>query len=325
MSAPAAFPDDAIPPAEERGTLVVKEQAVARVATTAALTVPGVIRQVGGLPRLTGKELPRADVSVGDHSVSVNLYVAVAWPCVILTVAESIHDAVGRALTDTIGLPLHRLNVVIAHVVSAPVVVAPEKPGTAEQAVTFSAVHPVVEPRPPTASPAAVPLAIVLALALLALTVVAGREFLIVHEGVTGLPWIGTALERIAEVQWSWWLFVACAAAAAAGLALVVLGLKPRTKTHSGATATASSVPIVWLRPTDVARVCSDHAGVIAGVESVRTTVTRKRVEIDVRRLVDGNVGDEALAEDVRTAVAPTLAVLAHTRDVVVRVRWSRS
>lgn len=313
-------------PAEERGTLVVKEQVVARVAVTAALAVPGVIRQVGGLPRLTGRELPRADVSVGEHSVSVNLYVAVAWPCVIPEIAAAIHDAVEHAFADTIGLPLHRLNVVIAHVVIAHVVNTPGSTGTTPaEGVSYAAVHPIVEPRPPTAIPAAVPVALMLAFALLALAVVAGREFLVVHESITGSPWIGSALDRIAEVQWSWWLFAGCGAAVVAGLALVTLGLKPRANTHTGASTPASSVPTVWLRPTDVARVCSDHVGSIAGVASVRTTVTPKRVRIDVRRPTGGSAPDDTLAENVRAAVSSTLDVLTEQRQVVVRVEKSES
>lgn len=301
-------------PAEERGSLVVKERAVARVAVTAALTVPDVVRQVGGLPRLTGKELPRADVSVGEHSVSVNLYVAVAWPCRLPDVAAAIHDAVARALSDIIGLPLHRMNVVVAHATTAPT--------TATRTTdTRPTGYPTVRPRPVTAGPVAVPVALVLACALLAVAVVAVREVLVRHDTIDGRPWIGTAIEWLGTMHWNSWMLAAFGAVTVAGVALVALGLMPRTKTHTGATATISSVPVVWLRPTDVARVCSDHAGSISGVESARTTVTSKRVEIEVRQVGS----DPGLADDIRNAVAPTLSVLADTRRVDVRVSKAHS
>ncbi len=323
-------------PAEQRGSLVVKERAVARVAVTAALTVPDVVRQVGGLPRLTGRELPRADVSVGEHSVAVNLYVAVTWPCLIPDVAAAVHDVVAQALSDIIGLPLYRMNVVVAHArTSADSLAAADTTAAAETgqdtetgqapdgagASTRPATNPTVRPRPPTSGPAAAFVVLIAACALLASAVVAGREVLVRHDWISGTPWIHTAIDWLGALQWNNWLLAVFGAAAVAGVALVVLGLMPRTRTHTGAVATTSSVPIVWLRPTDVARMCSDAVGALPSVESARTTVTPKRVKIDVRHVG----GDPTIVEDVRTAVAPTLAVLADTRRVDVRVRRAES
>lgn len=294
------------------GTLVIKERAVSRVAVAAALTVPGVVRQIGGMTRLTGRELPRADVSVGEHSVSVNLYVAVAWPCRIAEVGNAIEDEVGRALDGFVGLPLHRLNVLVAATSTredGEHVVARENPVAAPR------------PRPPTASPAAVPVAVVLAVALIGVAFVAGREFLIDHGTLVGAPWIGNTIDWIADLHWAPWMIGAAVGSVVLGLLLLVLGLKPRTRTHTGATSPVSSAPMVWLRPTDVARICSDHAGSVPGVESARTTVTKKRVTVEVHRSADSD--DAALTESVREAVAPTLAVLADTRKTRVRVTES--
>ncbi|WP_245819752.1 DUF6286 domain-containing Asp23/Gls24 family envelope stress response protein [Rhodococcoides yunnanense] len=297
------------------GTLVIKDRAIEKVAVAAALSVPTVVRQIGGLSRLTGRELPRADVSVGEHSVSVNLFIAVAWPCRISEVSTAVHDAVARALDSIVGLPLHRSNVVVA---------ATSCTDDAEQPVSSEPAAAAPRPRPPTANPAALPVALVSAVALLGLAFVAGREFLIVHGTIDGARWVQNAVDWAAGVHWAPWMITAAVAAAVAGLVLVVIGLEPRTRTHTGATSPTSASPMVWLRPTDVARMCSDHAGTVPGCESARTTVTKRLVTIDVHR--SGSVtDDDTLTRSVRDAVAPTLAVLADTRRVRVRVKQGHS
>lgn len=296
------------------GTLVIKERAVSRVAVASALTVPGVVRQIGGMSKLTGRELPRADVSVGEHSVSINLYVALEWPSRISEVTSALHDEVSRALTAVVGLPLHRLNVLVAATVPTD--------GT-EQVASNDAGAVAPRPRPPTASPAALPVALVLAFALLGVAFVAGREFLIVQDTVVGAPWIANAVTWIAELHWAPWMTGAAIGAILAGIVLVGVGLKPRTGTHAGASSPTSSSPMVWLRPTDIARMCSEHAGSVPGSESARTTVTKKRVTVDVRRVAGAE--DAAVSESVRQSVAPTLAVLADARKVRVRVKQSSS
>lgn len=294
------------------GTLVIKERVVSRVAVAAALTVPDVVRQVGGMSRLTGRELPRADVSVGEHSVSVNLYVALAWPSRIPDVANAVHAEVGRALDGIVGLPLHRLNVVVVGT----------SPNEDVEHTASEHAEPAVRPRPPTASPAALPVTLVLAALLLGVAFVAGREFLIVHDTIVGAPWVGNTVEWIAELHWAPWMISAAVASVLVGVILVALGLKPRTETHIGASSPTSSSPMVWLRPTDVARMCSDHAGSVPGSESARTTVTRKKVTVDVHRTAGAD--STSLSESVSAAIAPTLAILADTRKIQVRVKESK-
>lgn len=296
------------------GTLVIKERAIERVAVAAALTVPAVVRTTGGMSRLTGRELPRADVSMGEHSVSINLYVSLAWPSTISDVAASVHSEVARALDTIAGLPLHRLNVVVAATATGRAV---------EHRASHTDARTPPRPRPPTASPAALFVALVLAVALLGVAFVVGREFLISRETIVGAPWIRNAVDWIAELHWATWMIPAAAGALVVGLILVAIGLKPRTKTHTGASTPTSSTPMVWLRPTDVARLCSDHAGDVPGAASARTTVTKKRVTIDVQHV--GKVDEAAMTESVREAVSPTLAVLADTRKTRIRLQQARS
>ena len=51
---------------------------MAKIATAAAVNVPGVVRQSGGLTRLTGRDLPRADISMGSDAVAINLDAKIA-------------------------------------------------------------------------------------------------------------------------------------------------------------------------------------------------------------------------------------------------------
>jgi uncharacterized alkaline shock family protein YloU len=299
------------------GTLVIKERAIERVVVAAASTVPAVVRASGGMSRLTGRELPRADASVGEHSVSVNLYVGLAWPCNISEVAASIRAEVDRALESIVGLPLHQLNVVVA-------ATSPE--GGADHSIAGDHTAEVPRPRPPTASPAALPLALVLALCLLGVAFVAGREFLVVREQIDGRPWIAAAVDWVAELHWATWMIGAAVGAVLIGAILLAVGLKPRTRTHTGAKSPTAASPLVWLRPTDVARICSDHAEEVPGAASARTTVTKKRVTVDVRRIGEPpEIERDLLTESVADAVRPVLEVLADPRKLRVRTRQATS
>ncbi len=312
-TSPPCYSAAAVVDTPSPGTLVIKDRVISRVVVAAALTVPSVARHARGVSRLAGKQLPRVDLSVGEHSVSVNLYVGLVWPCAIIDVAETIHDQVAHALDTVVGLPLHRLNILVAATVAA----GTQQHQIAQQSTVRASTALVVRPRPPTASPAALPVALILAVALLGVALVAGREWLIVHDAIGGAPWISNTVHWIAELHSTLWMIGAAATAVLLGLVLIVIGIKPRTKTHIGALSPNSTMPIVWLRPTDVARVCSEHASGVPGSKSVRTTVTKHRVTIEVRR--PSGSDDSILAESVEQSVATTLATLADPRTVRVR------
>ncbi|GAA3173393.1 hypothetical protein GCM10020255_063350 [Rhodococcus baikonurensis] len=97
-----------------RGSLVIKDRAMAKIATAAAVNAPGVVRQSGGLTRLTGRDLPRADISMGSDAVAINLFLAVSWPCSVTELTGRVRAEVGRSVESLTGLPLHDMNVMIA-------------------------------------------------------------------------------------------------------------------------------------------------------------------------------------------------------------------
>ncbi|MGC0365341.1 putative alkaline shock family protein YloU [Rhodococcus sp. 27YEA15] len=285
-----------------RGTLVVKDRAMTKIATTAALQVPGVIRQSGGLTRLTGRELPRADVVIGKDAVAINLFLAVTWPCSVVDLTGRVRTEVGRSVETLTGLPLHEMNIMIAAADgSDPAYLA----GTER---TEAAEESDVVPRPPhvpSATPAAAVSAVLIAIGLLGLAFVVAREWF-VHRGTyDSAPWIRNGVEWASRLHWQTWLLPTAVAAVVIGLALIVSAFKSRAKTHVALGESSNST--VWMRPTDIARLCSGHATAVPGVLSARTNVTRKRVTVNID--ISGENRGE-LIESVTAAVRPHLDIL---------------
>ncbi|WP_433606698.1 DUF6286 domain-containing protein [Prescottella agglutinans] len=299
-----------------RGRLIIKDRAIEKIATTAALQVPGVVQQGGGLTRFTGRDLPRADVSTGARSVAVSLYLGVRWPCDVAELTRRVHREVGDQVENLTGMPLHQLGVLVAGTDCA----APGD-GDAGECPTPAPAPTVVPPRPPTAAPAAVPAAVAIAVGLLALAAVAARELLIARGTISGAPWLRNTFEWVGRLHWEQWLVPASLAALVVGILLVLLALAPRTRTHVPARVGADT-STVWLRPVDVARMCSARAGTLAGVLTAHTTVDRRRATVHVVAAPDRPTDE--LRGAVTDAVREQLAVLDRPLKLRVRVRRAR-
>ena len=276
--------------------------AISRTAIAAALKDPRVTRTTGGFSRLTGRELPRADVTLGEDTIAVNLYIGVTWPSQITEVTESVHATVEAALATVTGLHVHRVNVLVSDTTL----------DTGFSSTSNAEESQVIAPRPPTAGPAAMPLALLFGFALLGLAFVAGREFLIAHGHLGGSPWIADAVSWVARLHWQSWMVAAAIGAAVVGLLLVFIGVKPRTKTHSHLGAST-----VWATATDIARLCSAAAQSTRGVVDAHTVVTRKKIEVRIER--DAAYGADRVDVDVRETLAPTLSVAAGGRRLTVK------
>nr|WP_314143828.1 Asp23/Gls24 family envelope stress response protein [uncultured Rhodococcus sp.] len=287
---------------EMRGSVEIKDRAISRTAIAAALKDPRVTRTTGGLSRLTGRELPRADVTLGEDTIAVNLYIGVTWPSQITEVTESVHATVEAALATMTGLHVHRVNVLVSDTTL----------DTGFSSTSNTQASQVIAPRPPTAGPAAMPVALLFGFALLGVAFVAGREFLIAHGHLGGSPWIADAVSWIARLHWQSWMIAAAIGAAVVGLLLVFIGVKPRTKTHSGL-----GTSTVWATATDIARLCSAAAQSTRGVVDAHTVVTRRKIEVRIER--DGAVDAEHVDAAVREALAPTLSVAAGGRRLTVK------
>lgn len=138
---------------------------------------------------------------------------------------------------------------------------------------------PAPSPAPePRRSPAAAAPAVLLGLALCAVAALCVRELLLFHEVIGGAPWLANASVWIARLQWQNWMMAAAPAAVIVGLALIVAALKPRARTHLALTSDTA----IWLRPTDLARLCSAVALEERNVLSAITNITPTRAEVTV-------------------------------------------
>ncbi|CAH0168107.1 DUF6286 domain-containing Asp23/Gls24 family envelope stress response protein [Rhodococcoides fascians] len=292
---------------ESRGSLEIKHRALSRTAIAAASKDPRVTRTTGGMSRLTGRELPRADVTLGEDTVSVNLYIGVRWPSQITDVTESVHRSVEAALATMTGVHVHRVNVLVSDT-------ALDRSERGPDVAADDVAAAVVSPRPPTAGPAAMPVALVFGFALLAVAFVAGREFFITQGHIVGSPWIADAVHWVSQLHWQGWLIAPAVGSIVVGALFVFAGVKPRTRTHSGL---GGPTPTVWATPTDIARLGSAAAQSTRGVVDAHTVVTRRKIEVRVER--DRAVSPESADAAVRAALGPLLSVAAGGRRLTVQ------
>lgn len=203
---------------------------MAKIATAAAVNVPGVVRQSGGLTRLTGRDLPRADISMGSDAVAINLFLAVSWPCSVTELTGRVRTEVGRSVESLTGLPLHDMNVMIAATEGSDdscVSGVEIAEGPAQQALSDP-----IPPRVPSANPAAAVSAVVIACGLLALAFVVSREWFINRGTFESAPWIRNSVEWTSRLHWQPWLLPVAIAAVVAGVVLIMSAIKRRAKTH---------------------------------------------------------------------------------------------
>ncbi|CCQ15330.1 putative uncharacterized protein [Rhodococcus sp. AW25M09] len=304
MTTQAASDDGVDTDPDSRGGLEIKDRAISRTAIAAALKDPRVTRTTGGMSRLTGRELPRADITLGDGTIAVNLYIGVTWPSQITEVSEAVHATVEAALATMTGLHVHRVNVLVSETIL----------DRSTDPTAGVHVAQTISPRPPTAGPAAMPVALLFGFALLGVAFVAGREFFIAHGSIGGSPWIADAVSWVAELHWQSWMIAAAVGSAVIGLFLVFIGVKPRTRTHSGLGESSSTV---WATPTDIARLCSAAAQSHSRVSVAHTVVTRKKIEVRVER--DAAFDVDGIDAAVREALAPVVSVASAGRRLTVK------
>ncbi|MEV0948142.1 DUF6286 domain-containing Asp23/Gls24 family envelope stress response protein [Rhodococcus sp. NPDC049939] len=318
---PVAQPHDntAIDETDSRGKVVIKERAVIKIATAAALQVPGIVKQSGGLSRFTGRDLPRVDVSTSADAVAINLYVAVRWPCRLDVLNRRLRTEVSQQVEQMTGMPVCELNIVVAGTETAAAEELSPEALYPEQVDSASAPTRAVplRPRTPRAAPAAVPAAVIVAVTALGLAIVAGRELLIMRGTLGNAPWVRNTAEWLGRLHWSTWILPVAICSVVVGIVFIAVALKPRPRTHLP--LKIGEAPTVWLRPTDLARNSSSHANDVPGVVSAHTTVDRKHVTVRVVH------NEAASAEDVTTAVResvePTLSLLGVSPELRVQVK----
>lgn len=168
--------------------------------------------------------------------------------------------------------------------------------------------------REPRRAPAARPVLVLLSLALLGLAVFAGYElYATLREGWTPIlgPWVENGLDG--PLSWRPLPWVA-GAVAVIGLLMLISALRRRQRSHVGYGEDSA----LWLTPTSIARLCSQHAGRVSGVTGCTTVVGRKKVVATVHA-GGRDLSDVELA--VRQELAPIVGSLAGNKTLVVRTR----
>lgn len=154
---------------------------------------------------------------------------------------------------------------------------------------------------PPAAAPRARPVVVVTALTLASVAALCVHE-LLARADLVGTPPLAPGLARAVDGHsMSPWVPWAAGSVALLGLLVLAAAVWPRRRTHLPACGGT-----LWLRPTDVARLCSAAALAQPGVADARTRVTRRRVEVTARPAP----GAGAPGAAVEAAVAAALADL---------------
>lgn len=105
----------ALPAAEERGRLDVKLRVINQIVEQAVREVRGATGRSAslGLGRLTGQQLPRAEVRVIGRGVHVKADVGCVWPGPVAEVAARVRAAIITETERQLGLKVRRADVVV--------------------------------------------------------------------------------------------------------------------------------------------------------------------------------------------------------------------
>lgn len=104
---------------EQRTHTSIELKVLEKIATRAALSVPGVLRHSSGIGQFTGRRLPRVSVQMdpGGRAAVADVQIATAWPAPTVAVAQVTRETVGEWIEHSTGVPVLAVNVDVAAVV----------------------------------------------------------------------------------------------------------------------------------------------------------------------------------------------------------------
>ncbi|MFI5937906.1 Asp23/Gls24 family envelope stress response protein [Actinoplanes sp. NPDC051494] len=110
----------------ERGTLVIKDRAVQRIAEAAALSVTGVVpsaQSTNSVNAALGRAYPRVDCEIAGDRVRAEVAVVGRWPVSAPHLGAQVRQTVTDQLQTLAGLRVDAVDVTIARIVrvAAPV------------------------------------------------------------------------------------------------------------------------------------------------------------------------------------------------------------
>jgi uncharacterized alkaline shock family protein YloU len=115
----AAQPDGIDDPGR-RGSLLIKDRAVQRIAEAAALSVSGVApadKSTNAVSAALGRAYPQVDCDVAGGRVRVELQIVGVWPTPSPLLAGQVRDAVTHALERLAALTVDAVDVTIAKII----------------------------------------------------------------------------------------------------------------------------------------------------------------------------------------------------------------
>lgn len=104
----------------QRGTLVIADSVVERIAAIAASAVRGVISTGSGLDQVLGHRYPKVNATISGRRARIRVDIAVAWPSPLGQVCGQVRDEVHHRVTELAGIQVDAVDVHAAKVVHAP-------------------------------------------------------------------------------------------------------------------------------------------------------------------------------------------------------------
>ena len=301
-----------VPAPEHRGSLQIESRVISQIARQAALEVDGVVPYSVTLGSLTGRNLPRALADSDPRHPAITVEIAVSWPMPAVDVAERVQQHVIEVVTRLTGRRPARVDVEVTEVVQSRMLLGEELAGVsaaepgADTGTQAAPTHSRTRGGPPRSFPTAGWLAPVLGLGLLALAVVAGREYAVVQGHYQSEAWIEPSARWVSGTEWRPWMVVVAVVCVLVGLYFVYAAVRPRRRTHRPLRVTG-----VWTRDTDVARRLSAIALDDSNTVSATTKVTsgRAHVRVFVTSPTESDLSDRLEASAATLAHPPRVSV----------------
>jgi uncharacterized alkaline shock family protein YloU len=104
----------------ERGSLIIRDRAVQRIAEAAALQVHGVVpaaQTTSTIAAALGRAYPRVDCAVAGGRVRAEVHIVGLWPTPAAQLGAQVRDAVTDQLGSMAGLCVDAVDVTVAKVV----------------------------------------------------------------------------------------------------------------------------------------------------------------------------------------------------------------
>lgn len=166
----------------------------------------------------------------------------------------------------------------------------------------------------PVRDPGAKWVSVILGILLVAFAIIIGREFWVLYGDTTATSWLEPVYSWIGTLTYQSWMFPVGILLCVIALVLLCVTFWPRKSTHRQIESATS----LWMRPIDIARLCTAQAEKVPGVLHAHSTVTPKHITVSVN-------GDTTTAEDLTRRVTehltPHLAHVAGAPTLTVHVK----